>query len=95
MTLISSSHFMVGLVQGATVLPLVVFSLMAGALADNFNRRQIMLFAQIVMIIVSINLTVLSYLGLITPWLLLCFTFLIGCGLAFHNPAWQATMGIL
>ncbi|MBA9083013.1 MFS family permease [Bartonella chomelii] len=93
MTLISSSHFMVGLVQGATVLPLVVFSLMAGALADNFNRRQIMLFAQIVMIIVSINLTVLSYLGLITPWLLLCFTFLIGCGLAFHNPAWQATMG--
>ncbi|MDD9328931.1 MAG: MFS transporter, partial [Bartonella sp.] len=53
MTLISSSHFMVGLVQSATTLPLVVFSLMAGALADNFNRRHIMLFAQVIMMIVS------------------------------------------
>ncbi|WP_438718542.1 MFS transporter [Bartonella rochalimae] len=93
MTLISPSHFMVGLVQSATTLPLVVFSLMAGALADNFNRRHIMLFAQIIMMIVSINLVILSYMGLITPWLLLCFTFLIGCGTALYNPSWQATIG--
>ncbi|AQX27447.1 MULTISPECIES: MFS transporter [unclassified Bartonella] len=93
MTLISSSHSMVGLVQSATTLPLVVFSLMAGALADNFNRRHIMLFAQIMMMIISINLVILSYIGLITPWLLLCFTFLIGCGSALYNPSWQATIG--
>ncbi|MFT4346798.1 MFS transporter [Bartonella ancashensis] len=93
MTLISSSHSMVGLVQSAMTLPLVIFSLMAGALADSLNRRQIMLFAQIVMMFISINLTILSYMNLVTPWLLLCFTFLIGCGSAFYNPAWQATMG--
>ncbi|MDD9332181.1 MAG: MFS transporter, partial [Bartonella sp.] len=93
MTLISSSHFMVGLVQSATTLPLVVFSLMAGALADNFNRRHIMLFAQVIMMIVSINLVILSYMGLITPLLLLCLTFLIGCGTALYNPSWQATIG--
>ncbi|WP_455476492.1 MFS transporter [Bartonella sp. B17] len=93
MALISSSHSMVGLVQSATVLPLVVFSLIAGALADNFNRRRIMLCAQIIMMVLSINLVILSYLELLTPWLLLCFTFLIGCGNAFYNPSWQATMG--
>ncbi|WP_455475067.1 MFS transporter [Bartonella sp. B30(2025)] len=93
MALISSSHSMVGLVQSATVLPLVVFSLIAGALADNYNRRRIMLCAQIIMMVLSINLAILSYLELLTPWLLLFFTFLIGSGNAFHNPSWQATMG--
>lgn len=93
MTLISSSHSMVGLVQSAATLPLVIFSLMAGALADNFNRRHIMFCAQIMMMIVSISLAILSYMELITPWLLLGLTFLIGCGSAFYNPSWQATVG--
>ena len=31
--------------------------------------------------------------GLITPWLLLAFTFLIGCGTALNNPSWQASVG--
>ncbi|WP_336278801.1 MFS transporter [Bartonella sp. CB175] len=93
MELISSSHSMVGLVQSATVLPLFMFSLMAGALADNFNRRKIMLCSQIILMILSLSLVILSYIGFITPGLLLCFTFLIGCGNAFYNPSWQATMG--
>lgn len=93
MTLISTSHSMVGLVQGATTLPVVIFSLLAGALADNFNRRQIMLTAQILMMAVSVLLAILTYMGLITPWLLLAFTFLIGCGSALYNPPWQATVG--
>ncbi|WP_019219946.1 MFS transporter [Bartonella florencae] len=93
MALISSSHSMVGLVQSATTLPLVMFSLMAGALADNFNRRQIMLWAQIMMMVISMSLAILSYMGFLTPLLLLCFTFLIGCGTAFYNPSWQATIG--
>lgn len=75
MALISSSHSMVGLVQSATTLPLVMFSLMAGALADNFNRRQIMLYAQIMMMIISMILAILSSMSFLTPWLLLCFTF--------------------
>ena len=93
MTLITTSHSMVGLVQGATTLPVVIFSLMAGALADNFNRRQIMLTAQLMMMGVSIVLAILTYMGVITPWILLAFTFLIGCGSAIYNPPWQATVG--
>lgn len=93
MTLITPSQSMVGLVQGATTLPVVIFSLMAGALADNFNRRQIMITAQTMMMIVSIILAVLTWMGWVTPWILLVFTFLIGCGSAIYNPPWQATVG--
>ncbi|TNM66567.1 MFS transporter [Aliirhizobium smilacinae] len=93
MTSISSSQDMVALVQSSTTLPIMLFSLIAGALADNFNRRSIMLTAQVFMLVVSIALTVFAYLDLLTPWLLLCFTFLLGCGVALNNPAWQASVG--
>lgn len=93
MTTISQSDDMVALVQSATTLPIMIFSLAAGALADNFDRRNIMLTAQILMTIVSTVLAVFALAGLLSPWLLLTFTFLIGCGTALHNPSWQASMG--
>lgn len=93
MTTLSDSERMVALVQGSVTLPIMVFSLLAGVFADNFDRRRIMLIAQSFMFAVSIGLTVLAYYGWLTPWSLLAFTFLIGCGTALHNPSWQATMG--
>lgn len=93
MTTISDQHSMVALVQGATTLPIMLFSLASGALADNFDRRRIMLSAQIMMMLVSVALAAFAYMGWITPWLLLSFTFLLGCGTALHNPPWQASMG--
>ncbi len=93
MTSISTSSDMVALVQASTALPIMLFSLTAGAIADNFGRRQVMLIAQGFMLTVSVLLTVFAYLGLITPWLLLSFTFLIGCGTALNNPSWQASVG--
>ena len=93
MTTITDSHNMVALVQGATTLPIMVFSIAAGALADNFDRRSVMLVAQFLMMVVSIALATLTFFGLLSPWLLLGFTFLLGCGTALHNPSWQASMG--
>jgi MFS family permease len=93
MTSIAKSADMVALVQTSVALPIVLLSLFAGAMADNLDRRKVMLGAQIYMLIVSIALTVCAWLGVITPWLLLLFTFLIGCGAAFNGPAWQASVG--
>jgi predicted MFS family arabinose efflux permease len=95
MTAIADSQDMVALVQASNALPIMLFSLIAGALADNFNRRSLMLTAQVFMLVVSITLTAFAYLGLLTPWLLLTFTFLIGCGTALNNPSWQASVGDL
>ncbi|WP_324754986.1 MFS transporter [Roseovarius sp. Pro17] len=93
MTTLSDSPRMVALVQGSVSLPIMVFSLLAGVFADNFDRRRVMLIAQGFMFVVSVGLTIMAFQGLLTPWLLLAFTFLIGCGTALHNPSWQATMG--
>lgn len=95
MTTISDSSSMVALVQASTTLPIMLFSLVGGALADSFDRRRVMLVAQITMMVASIALAVTAFNGHLTPWLLLTFTFLIGCGTALHNPSWQASIGDL
>lgn len=93
MTSITDSADMVALVQSAVTLPLVVLSLFTGAMADNMDRRKMMLSAQVFMLIVGITLTLCAWFHLITPWLLLFFTFLVACGGAYNAPAWQASVG--
>ncbi|HWL52976.1 MAG TPA: MFS transporter [Chthoniobacteraceae bacterium] len=93
MTSISSSSQMVALVQASTTLPIMLFALLSGALSDNHNQRTIMLVANLFMLSVSALLVLSAFLGTITPWQLLAFTFLVGCGLALNIPAWQASVG--
>jgi len=93
MTSIAASAELVALVTASVTLPIMLLSLVAGAVADNFDRRSLMIAAQLFMLLVSIALAVTTWAGFITPWLILMFTFLIGCGAAFHGPAWQASVG--
>ena len=90
---IASSPDMVALVQASVSLPIMLLSLVAGAMADNMDRRRVMLGAQSFMLCVSVALSVCAWKGLIGPWSLLLFTFSIGCGSAFFAPAWQASVG--
>lgn len=93
MTSIATSADIVALVQASTTLPVMLFSLAAGAVSDNYDRRKVMLTAQSFMFLVSIALAVCAWFGAMTPWLLLTFTFLIGCGTALNGPAWQSSVG--
>lgn len=93
MTSLAASADMVALVQAATTLPVMLLSLVSGAVADNFDRRRVMLGAQGLMLGVSVLLALLAWRGVLTPWLLLGLTFLIGCGTALNNPSWQASVG--
>lgn len=90
MTLLDPSPKMVSLVLTAAASPMMLLSLVAGATADLWNRRLIMLIAQTFMLVLSVLLAVLTYMGAITPHRLLAFIFLIGCGTAVYLPAWQA-----
>lgn len=90
---IAPSADMVALVQASTSLPIMLLSLVAGAMADNMDRRRVMVFAQIFMLLVSLALALCAWSGLIGPWSLLLFTFSIGVGSAFFAPAWQASVG--
>jgi MFS family permease len=93
MTSLGASPQMIALVQASTSLPIMLLSLWAGAVADNLDRRRVMLAAQGFMLVVSAILALGTWLGWVTPWQLLIFTFLIGCGTAINGPAWQASVG--
>ncbi|MBS0376761.1 MAG: MFS transporter [Proteobacteria bacterium] len=93
MTTLARSSDLVAFVQAATALPIMVLSVPAGAIADIWDRRALMLIAQVGMLLVAVLLTVLAFRGGLSPWALLGFTFLLGCGSAVNGPAWQSSVG--
>lgn len=90
MTTLDPDPLMVSLVQAVTVLPVFLFALPAGALADIWDRRLFLIGAQFFMLVAAALLAVLTAMGLVGPWLLLLFTFLVGAGSAMAMPAWAA-----
>ena len=93
MTTLARSADLVAFVQAATALPIMVLSVPAGAIADIWDRRALMLIAQVALVSAATLLTVLAFRGALTPWSLLGFTFLLGCGSALYGPAWQSSVG--
>lgn len=92
MTRLTTSPGMVALVQTALMLPLMLVSVPAGALADMFDKRRIALVGLTFASICACLLTTLAWSGLTNPWVLLCFTSLIGAGVALYGPAWQSSI---
>jgi MFS family permease len=93
MTRLTSAPDMVALVQTASMLPLMLVSLPAGAIADMFDRRKVALAGLGFACASATALTICALLHLISPWLLLAFCFLIGSGVALYSPAWQSSIG--
>ena len=92
MTDLSHSHHMVALIQASTTIPIMLLGVPAGAIADNFDRRRVMLAAQIAMLVASTALALLSWQDAVTPFSLLALTLAIGMGTALNSPAWQASV---
>jgi len=92
MTTLAPSPAMVSLVQAATTLPVFLFSLPAGALADIVDRRRMLITIQITMLVLAAMLSLLVFRHLITAELLLVFTFALGTCTAAMSPAWQAVV---
>src|SRR5947208_9763265 len=92
MTSLAPNPLMVGLVQTLSGLPIFLFIIPAGALADLIDRRRLLLVAQGWMLGSAALLGVLTIEGLVTPWLLLLLTFVLGIGAALNNPGWQASL---
>ncbi len=90
MTQLTVSPLLIALMQTAASLPVLGLGLLAGATADLFDRRRLLIFWQSWMLGSVAVLAVLTFLGHISPWSLLAFTFLLNIGSAMNNPAWQA-----
>ena len=86
----TGSPLWVSAMIGAPTLPLLVLSLPAGAAADLFNRRIILLVSTSVLVAASVTMSVLSRLDALTPARLVGLGLVIGIGISFFNPAWHA-----
>ena len=92
MTTLTSDALPVALVQTATTLPALVIGLPAGSLGDRVDRRRLVLATQAWMVVSVTVLAGLTLLGLMTPWLVLVFTFALGAGSAVSSPTWAALL---
>lgn len=80
----------VAMVQTTVALPVMLMSLPGGALADLVGQRTLVIWAQSFLMLVSILLAVAAWMEILTPFLLLACTFLIGSGRALYYPGWQS-----
>ena len=92
MTQMTSSADKVALVQTALMLPIMLISMPAGAIADMHDRRIVALVSLLIALTGASALTVLAWLNLVTPNTLLLFCFIVGTGMALMGPAWQASV---
>ena len=93
MTALTESKLMVSLVQTAQALPVVVFSVIAGAFADTYDRRFILIVSLSLSLCGSVLLALATQFGFLTPWLLLGLICAVGSGVAFIMPTWVSLLG--
>ncbi|MBI5951631.1 MAG: MFS transporter [Chloroflexi bacterium] len=74
----------------ARILPVILFSIIGGAVADNYNRRMIVLVTQSVLALQALTLAVLTFSGHITIWQIYLLTAIQAAAMAFDLPARQA-----
>jgi MFS family permease len=74
----------------ARILPVIVFSLFGGVIADSFNRRTILYITQSLMALTALGLTYLTLAGHIQIWQIYLLTAIQAAAVAFDGPARQA-----
>jgi len=89
---LSGSSFLAALVQTAVFLPMFLFSLPAGVLADITDRRRLILIALGVQALVGTLLAILLMAHIGGTGTILFFIFLAGSCTAFLSPAWNASI---
>jgi MFS family permease len=95
MTSLNPDPFIVSLVQVAASLPMFIFAIVAGALADIFDRRKLIIVIQIIVTLLIVGFTFMIRLGLVTPTSLLVFVFLVTTAAALIMPVWQSIVSQL
>ncbi len=95
MTRLDPHPLSVSLVQVATALPMFMFALPAGVLADIVDRRRLLIVVEVAIAAVSAAFAALVSLGVVTPAILLAFMFVIATGAAVTAPAWQSIVALL
>ncbi len=92
---LSHSAFLLALDQFLGGIPIFLFSLIGGVVADRVERRRILLGSQYVQMATATLLTILVATDLVHVWHILCLSFISGLAQAFGGPAYQALIPTL
>lgn len=87
---LTKSPAYLGYVGFAAGIPVWLFTLYGGVIADRMPRRKLLIITQTAMMILAIILAILTFTNLIQPWQIIVLAFMLGIANAFDAPARQA-----
>jgi MFS family permease len=87
---LTGSPFFLGLDAFLQQLPIMLFTLIGGVLADRYDRRRTLLASQYVQMSTSAALALLMYFQVVEIWHILVLSFVTGLAQAFGGPAYQS-----
>lgn len=91
----SASAFYLGLDSFVGEVPILLFTLVGGVVADRRDRRHMMLTSQVVQMAVALILATLVFVDAVEIWMILSLSFFSGCAQAFGGPAYQSLIPTL
>ena len=91
----STSAFFLGLDSFLGELPILLFTLVGGVVADRRDRRHMMLSSQMIQMATAFILAILVFTGTVRIWHVLTLSFVTGCAQAFGGPAYQSLIPTL
>ena len=92
---ISGSPFLLGVDSFLAQIPILMFSLIGGVIADRIDRRRVLLGSQYTQMTCAFVLTLLIAFKIVKVWHILGLSFVVGCAQAFGGPAYQALVPML
>jgi MFS family permease len=87
---LTDSAFFLGLDAFLQQLPIMLFTLIGGVLADRRDRRRTLLTSQYIQMSTSATLALLMYFNVVEIWHILALSFMTGLAQAFGGPAYQS-----
>lgn len=87
---LTHSSLYLGIVGFASMLPLLFFLLVGGAIADRFERKKLLLFTQTILLLDALVLAILTLTHLVQVWHVIILAIITGTVMAFDSPARQA-----
>ncbi len=89
------SAFLVEMISFAQFIPVIFLVIPAGIIADRYNRKWVLLFAQGTMCVSAIVLAITAHNNALTPYFLISMTFIEGAAWSLGGPAWHTVIPLL
>jgi len=89
---LTDSNFYLGLDDFLSQLPILLFMLIGGVVADRYDRRKLLTWSQYVQAFTAFSLAAVVFLDIVTIWHVLTLSFISGLGQAFGGPAYQSLL---